>query len=73
MANELTVELRGPCPKDVVDVLDGFSMARRMSRNDLVNQILTEWADIRCHETSLVVALARGNPSLMDKLGIERK
>ncbi len=72
MASENT-ELRGPCPKHIVDVLDAISMSKRMSRNDLVNEILASYVDARLHETSLLVSIARGNTELADKIGIERK
>ena len=67
---EQTVELRGPCPKHIVDVIDSFSMARHMTRTDLVNEILQEWVDRRIHECSVINAVARGNPVLSDKLGL---
>ena len=72
MANENT-ELRGPCPKHIVDVLDAISMSKRMSRNDLINEILSIYVETRIHETSLLVSIARGNPELAEKIGIERK
>ncbi len=59
MATDLTTELRGPCPKDTVDVIDAVSMARRMSRTELVNEILTEWAKARLHEAELITRLSR--------------
>lgn len=69
--SDLTVELRGPTKKSTVDVIDAYSMARRMSRMDLVNQILTEWVETRLHETSVVLSISRGNPELTEKLGIK--
>lgn len=38
------VELRGQAPRDVVNVLDAVSTARRMNRMELVVEILAEWA-----------------------------
>lgn len=38
------VELRGQVPRDVVNVLDAVSTARRMNRMELVVEILAEWA-----------------------------
>lgn len=40
------VELRGPCPKRVVDLLDAVSLARSRTRMQLVNEILSEWARV---------------------------
>lgn len=61
MPSDITVELRGPCPKDVVDVLDAVSMARRMSRTDMVNEILKEWAEAKRHEADLISRLSRSH------------
>lgn len=44
MAIAADVELRGQCARDVVNVLDAVSTARRMNRMELVNEILAEWA-----------------------------
>ena len=66
MKPDEAVELRGNCPRGVVDVLDAFSNARRMTRMELVNQILRRWAKERLHEASLVQRVTRGNPELMD-------
>jgi hypothetical protein len=73
MASDITTELRGPCAKHIVDVLDAISMSKRMSRTDLINEILLAYVEARLHETSLLVSIARGNPELADKIGIERK
>ena len=66
MSADESVELRGSCPRVVVDVLDAFSSARRMSRTDLVNQILRKWAKDRLHEATLLQRVTRGNPALME-------
>jgi len=57
-----SVELRGPCPREVVDVLDAFCSARRITRTELVNRILTKWAADRLHEATLLERVTRGNP-----------
>ena len=68
--SEMTIELRGPCPKDIIDVLDAYSMARGLNRTQLVNDILGKWADGVLHETSVMLSVARGNPVLAEKIGI---
>jgi hypothetical protein len=55
MAQEdTTVELRGQCARQIVDVLDAVSQARRATRMELVNQILREWVDAKLAETELI-------------------
>lgn len=55
----LKVELRGDIPRDVADVLDAVSQARRVSRMELVTSVLQEWADAKLHEATLVVRVTR--------------
>lgn len=54
-----SVELRGPCPRATVDVLDAVSLARRMTRTELVNEILGAWAADRRAEAEAIVRLTR--------------
>ena len=60
------VELRGDCPRLTVDILDAVSNARRISRTELVNQILGEWAKQQLMESSLVQRVTRGNPEVAE-------
>ena len=46
------VELRGQAPRTLVDVLDAVSAHRRMSRWDLITEILERWADGKMAETT---------------------
>lgn len=57
-----TVELRGDSPEEVVSVIDAISIARRMNRMQLVNEILGEWVRQKLHETTLVQRVMRINP-----------
>lgn len=59
----LTVELRGPCPKDTVDVIDAVAHAKRIDRTAMVNRILTEWAEGKLYECECIQRVTRGNPS----------
>lgn len=61
-----TVELRGQCPREIVDVLDAFCAARRLNRQELVNRILRRWAMDRLHEATVLQRVTRGNPVLAD-------
>ena len=55
-------ELRGPCPREVVDLLDAVSMARRMTRMELVVEVLRAYAAEQLHIASVVSSVTRGNP-----------
>lgn len=54
-----SVELRGPCPRAIVDVLDAVSLARKLTRTELVNEILGTWAADRRAEAEAIVRLTR--------------
>jgi len=56
------IDLRGPCPKETIDVLDAISLARGLTRTQLVNEVLGEWARIRLHEMSVMSRVLRRNP-----------
>lgn len=60
------VELRANCPRQIVDVLDAVSGARRITRTVLVLQILNKWAKEQLHEATVVARVTRGNPPPMD-------
>lgn len=60
------LELRGMCPREVVDVLDAVSASKRMTRTELVNRILSDWAVRKHHEAMLVHRVTRGNPPVQD-------
>ena len=64
-ACDQAVELRGMSPRETIDVLDAVSSARRMSRMELVNDILASWCVDRMNEAMLIQRVTRGNP--MDK------
>jgi len=66
-----TVELRGDCPLLTIEVLDAISNVRRISRTELVNEILGDWAKQRLTEASLVVRVTRGNPEAAEFFGAE--
>lgn len=63
---DTSVELRGPCPREVVDVIDAWSQAKCMSRTQAVNQILRVWAIQKLHEHSVFARVTRGNPLLRE-------
>lgn len=58
-----SAELRTDCPKSVIDILDAVSLAQRLTRGQLVVRVLSEWADQRHREASLIARLVRINPS----------
>jgi len=63
MAATDQVELRGMVARQIIDVIDAVSMARRQSRVELVEEILRAWSETRLHEANLVNAVAGRNPS----------
>lgn len=63
------VELRGNCPREIVDVVDGWSQAKGMTRSAAVNLILREWALRKLHEHSVFSRVVKGNPLLSDSSG----
>lgn len=65
MAEE-NVELRGPCPRGIVDVIDAWSQAKRITRTEAVNHILRAWAMEKMHEHSVIGRVTRGNPPLAE-------
>ena len=71
--DDLSVELRGMCPREVVDVLDAVSQAKRISRMELVNRILGEWRDQKVHESSLIHRVTRSHGNVMELDGKCRK
>lgn len=64
MASPDDVELRGPCPREVVDVIDAWSQAKRITRTEAVNHILRSWAKGRVHEHKIFARVLKGNPLL---------
>ena len=71
MSDADLVELRGMCPREVVDVLDAVSVARRMSRIELTVEVLRRWADERIHEADAIRSVTRCNGSAPDTARIE--
>ena len=59
----VTVELRGPCPKETVDVIDAVAHAKRLDRTAMVNRILAEWAEQKLLESQSIQRVMRGNPA----------
>lgn len=70
-ASGSTVELRGDCPLLTIEVLDAISNVRRISRTELVNEILGDWAKQRLTEASLVARVTRGNPEAAEFFGAD--
>lgn len=59
--NDISVELRGQAPRITADVLDAVSARRRISRWDLVLEILNGYADDRLQEAIAITRVARNN------------
>ena len=58
---DIATELRFKCPRLVVNVIDAVSLAQRKERFELVNEILTAWADDRMREATAVMRIAAGS------------
>jgi len=61
--SDVKTELRGECPKDIVAVLDAVAMARQVSRTEIVNEVLGNWAKSKLHEVDIINRVTRGNPN----------
>lgn len=68
-ADRASVELRGECPRDVVDIIDAVAMARDVTRIEMVVTILRKWAGERFHEATLVGRVTRGQSVNLDGAG----
>lgn len=55
MAADASVELRGQASRTVVDMLDAISGARRVSRWELITEILQQWHDQQMREVTAVM------------------
>jgi hypothetical protein len=62
-------ELRQFCPRDTLNVLDAVSMARNITRTELVNEILGNWAAGERHRASLIQRVAGINPAASEPVG----
>lgn len=60
------VELRGMAPRRIVDLLDAISCSRRLSRQDILVQVLSRWADEITREAASIMRVSAGNGSPMD-------
>lgn len=65
-----TAELRGECPREVLDVLDAVAFARDKTRIAIANEVLGEWAKKVRHEATLVQRVIQRNPALSDSAGV---
>lgn len=61
-ADDDSTELRGPCPRQLVDVLDAVSLACSLTRTQLVNEILGDWVRRILHECTVIARTLRVIP-----------
>ncbi len=59
MPETASVELRGQAPREIVDMLDAISTHRRITRWELLIELLSEWRDDKERE-AVVVARVTG-------------
>lgn len=55
------VEVRCDADRDDVDIIDAVAKAKRIPRNQLVVEILKQWASDKRHESILVMRLSKGH------------
>jgi hypothetical protein len=67
-----SAELRGECPREILDVLDAISTARDMTRTQLVNEVLGNWARQVRHEHMIVARVCGVIPAESDTAGEHR-
>lgn len=66
MADDSNIELRGQCPREIIDVIDAWSAAKRINRMEAVNVILRSWAKNKVREHTIFARVTRGNPLVTD-------
>jgi len=50
-------------PRRTVDVLDAVALSRKVSRTEIVNEVLADWAAARVHESKLVLRVTKSEGS----------
>ena len=59
-------EVRGLMRVDLAEFLDVAAMARNMDRNNLINKILFQWAEMEAHRSNVLQRAAKNNPLLSE-------
>jgi Arc/MetJ-type ribon-helix-helix transcriptional regulator len=54
------VELRQMIDRHIADVVDAVAKHRRVTRTDVVHEVLKLWSEDREHEAMLITRLTRG-------------
>jgi hypothetical protein len=62
-------ELRQDIDVEILNVLDAVSLARDMTRAELVNEVLGTYTQQRVLESTLIERVTRGNPHAADRAG----
>ena len=62
MVPDNLIELRGMTPRSTIDVLDAVSIARKVTRIELVNEILGSWATEQMHIAQRICSVVGHNP-----------
>jgi len=72
ISHDDTTELRLEAPNFVVAVYDGVSIAQRLTRNQLILRVLTDWAESRAHEATVLARVLQINPAGPERGGTGR-
>jgi hypothetical protein len=59
-------ELRQLTPTHLLNFYEAAAVARDMERTDLINRVLTEWAEREAHKANVLLRLLDGNPLLSE-------
>jgi hypothetical protein len=66
------LEIRATLAKSIVDTLDAYSIARGLTRNQLMAEVLGEWVRMRHRELSVAARVLRLKPESADAAGAAR-
>lgn len=59
-----TVELRVQLNEDELSVIDGYCSGTGQDRTKVVRRILREWSEAKLHEATVVLRVAKRNPTV---------
>lgn len=59
-------EVRFEAKAETIAVLDGFCSATGKCRTEFINTLLTEWAEKKLHEATVICRVAGVNPTELE-------
>jgi hypothetical protein len=67
----MMAEVRFETDAQDVGVLDGYCSATHQCRTDVMRQILKAWSDKKLHEATVILRVAKHNPTSADDVGVK--